>query len=504
MVTVRVSDKPLLEQDAKAYVFLFDEHADFDKDIKQVEQLLPGLKSIITEQNFKGKISDTLVVPFIMDGGSVHHIILAGMGKQDEDGHIPIEQYRRAIGKIVKTLQKHKCTSALLKLPQASRFGVTPSYLGTQTSCIARMASYHFDEFITDPSRKEGDIDIIINVVSDDDTSKLCDGLEIGDVYAHSVNTARYWVDLPPCNLTPVGLAEHAKTIAKTHGLTITVFDETEVTQMGMGGLSAVSRGSQCDCQFVVLEYQVDKNAPTIGLVGKGITFDSGGLSLKPASAMETMKEDMAGAAAVLAAMHAIAVFKPNVNVVAFAPLAENLPSDKATKPGDIVRFYNGKTAEIKNTDAEGRLILADALAYAVKHFDLEALIDVATLTGACMYALGRFYSGLFSNHHVLVDKIYGASCSSGDKVWRLPLDPDYKAAIKSNVADISNIGSKQYLAGSITAAWFLSNFVDDVPWAHIDIAGTAYDVPDISYYGKGATGAPVRLLIDLVMNWQK
>jgi len=500
MIMFRASDKPFLEHKVKAFSLFVHENFNFEDELLSVEkQLFPGLCAIIEEQGFKGKDSDILAIP-VSVGSSVVYLVIAGLGRRDQGGNIPIEQYRRSLGRVVNSLIKHKCPTVAMQLPSATLFGVTPEYLSSQTSCIAGMAAYRFDEFITDPSRKV-DVDIVIDAITDD-VDEVKKGIASGEVIASAVNTARYWVDLPPCCLTPVELAEKAKRIAKAHNLKITVFNEEEVTQMGMGGLSAVARGSERDCQFVVMEYWADKSAPTLGFVGKGITFDAGGLSLKPSCGMETMKDDMAGASAVLASMNAIAHLKPHVNVIAFAPLAENLPSDKSLKPGDIVQFYNGKTAEVKNTDAEGRLILADALAYAVKHFDLDALVDIATLTGACQHALGPFYSGLFSQDEDLASRIYGASGVSGDRVWRLPLDEDYRPAIKSDVADICNTGKKQYLAGATTAAWFLAEFVDDVPWAHIDIAGTAYNVPDISYYGKGATGAVARLLIELAMKW--
>jgi leucyl aminopeptidase len=204
-----------------------------------------------------------------------------------------------------------------------------------------------------------------------------------------------------------------------------------------------------------------------------------------------------------LVALEALAHLKPDVHVIGVAPLAENLPSGKATKPGDIVQFYNGKTAEVKNTDAEGRLILADALSYVTKHYKPDAIVDIATLTGACAAALGPFYSGLMSCHDELVEKIMESGHRAGDHVWRLPLNDDYAAAIRSDVADLSNIGSQRYMAGAVTAAYFLKQFVHDTPWAHLDIAGTAFNVPDIPYYRTGATGVGVRLLVDLAMNWK-
>jgi leucyl aminopeptidase len=274
---------------------------------------------------------------------------------------------------------------------------------------------------------------------------------------------------------------------------------------MGMHGLAGVSAGSGQDAHFVILEYKTKKpKAPTIAFVGKGITFDSGGLSIKPANSMEDMKEDMAGAASVINAIAAVAQLGADVNVIAVAPITENMPGCHAQKPGDIVTFYNGKTAEIRNTDAEGRLILADALAYTAKHFKPDAMIDVATLTGACIYAVGPFFSALLSDNDELSERVQQAAKMAGDPVWRLPFTPDFKEAVKSPIADIQNVGNPSIAAGTITAAWFLRHFTDDVPWVHLDIASSAFNVPGISYYGKGATGSSVRLLIDVARNWKK
>jgi leucyl aminopeptidase len=214
------------------------------------------------------------------------------------------------------------------------------------------------------------------------------------------------------------------------------------------------------------------------------------------------MKDDMAGAAAVISTMEALAHLKPRINVIALAPITENLISGHATKPGDIIQFYNGKTAEIKNTDAEGRLILADALSYAVKHYRLDAIINIATLTGSCAYALGPFFGGLMSKHENLSARLLAAAKKSGDRLWPLPFHDDYKPAVRSTVADLCNAGNAKYRAGAITAGFFLKNFVDDVPWVHLDVAGTSFDVPDMPYFRPGATGFGVRLFIDLITDW--
>ncbi len=310
---------------------------------------------------------------------------------------------------------------------------------------------------------------------------------------------------MPPAFMHPPALADKAAEIGKKYtDLKVTILGDKEAAALGMGGLLGVSRGSEHECRLVVMEYKAaDKNAPTVALVGKGITFDSGGLSIKPANSMETMKDDMSGAAAVITTMEALAQLHPHVNVIGVAALAENMPGGKATRPGDILKFYNGKTAEVKNTDAEGRLVLADALSYTVDKYNPDVIIDIATLTGACAYALGPFFTGMMSQDDALVAKIQKSADVSGDYVWRLPMTNDYQKAVKSTVADICNIGSKQYNAGAVTAAFFLKEFVGETPWVHLDIAGTAFDVPDISYYRPGATGVGVRLFVELIMHWK-
>ncbi len=501
-VILTVTDQPLLEQKTQAYALFLPQDFSFDQQLKDIEKkIAPHLSQLMKNRNFTGKRGESFVVPAMLKT-EIHYLICVGLGSKKES-IIDVEQFRRALGTAIRELSRAKADSIAVLLPDAKLFDVAPEYLAQQCTTIASMTWYHFDEFFTDESRKTKN-KLSLTVVTHDHTiSAMREGCERGLVYSHAVNSARRWVDLPPDYMGPLHLADKAREIAKKHALKVTIFGEKEVNQMGMGGLSAVARGSERDCQLVVMEYKTKKkNAQTIAFVGKGITFDSGGLSLKPAESMETMKEDMAGAAAVISAMDAFGDLKPEVNIVAIAPLAENLPSGKAIKPGDIVTFYNGKTAEIRNTDAEGRLILADALSYAVKHYKLDAVVDLATLTGACAYALGPFYSGLMSRNEELVKNLFGAAQLSGDRLWRLPLDDDYKPAIKSEVADIKNTGSPKYRAGTITAALFLENFVGSVPWAHLDIAGTAFDVPDVSYYRTGATGVGVRLLIDLALNW--
>ena len=271
-----------------------------------------------------------------------------------------------------------------------------------------------------------------------------------------------------------------------------------------MGGFLAVGAGSDQPSKFVVLEYKTkEKNAPTIALAGKGITFDTGGISLKPSESMHGMKYDMSGAAAVIATLKIIAQLKPDINVIGVTPLVENMPDGKAQRQDDVIRFMNGKTAEIKSTDAEGRLVLADALCYAEKFYSPETIIDIATLTGACVAALGYFYTGLMTQDDTLLEVLPKIGFATGDRAWPLPLDDDYKPANNSPIADLRNTGSAEYKAGTITAGFFLQEFVKNARWAHLDIAGTADGVPGVSYLGRGSTGAGIRLLVEFIMHYR-
>lgn len=501
IINIQVSDKKIDTQKTNCFGFLLPEGykkpAGFDA-LKKKFNI--DLAAYAKQHKFKGKLLETFYVP-VIKSNTLYHIICVGLGGGKK---IDIEQYRRALAHLYKKVAAHKAETFALQMPDMNVLEGNAEFLGQQTAVILNMAAYNFVEFISDKERKEMEVYEATICVPSKQTAAFKKGITHGGYIAQAVNKARHWVNLPPMVLTPPELAQKAKTIAKKTGLKITVFNEKEIKKMGMGGLAGVSAGSDLDCQLVILEYKTKKkNAPTIAFVGKGITFDSGGLSLKPPQYMETMKEDMSGAAAVIAAMEAIAQLKPDINVIGVTPLAENLPSGKATKPGDIVRFYNDKTAEVKNTDAEGRLVLADALAYTEKHYKPDAIVDLATLTGACAYALGPFYTGMMSQHDALVKQLEKASHRSGDRVWRLPLHDDYEPAIKSDVADIQNIGSQKYMAGAITAGRFLKHFVGKIPWVHLDIAGTAFNVPDMPYYRSGATGAGVRLIIDLAMNYK-
>jgi leucyl aminopeptidase len=318
----------------------------------------------------------------------------------------------------------------------------------------------------------------------------------IAAVAAAAANRARDLQNLPANELTPVALAERAEQIASAHeNVTAEILDREAIAAAGMGGLVAVSAGSVQEPRLIALRYE-GGGGERIGLVGKAVTFDSGGISIKPSAGMHEMKMDMSGGAAVLEAVDAIAELGLQLDLVAAIPATENMPSGSAIKPGDIITQANGKTVEVNNTDAEGRLILADALTYTVRELGAQRLIDIATLTGAVLIALGSTYAALIANDDEWAETVLGAANESGELAWRLPLHPEYKQITKGTVADLTNASAKRK-AGTIYAGSFLEEFVDEVPWAHLDIAGTAWDTGR-EYVGKGATGFGVRLFVRL------
>ncbi|MGH2668115.1 MAG: leucyl aminopeptidase [bacterium] len=327
-------------------------------------------------------------------------------------------------------------------------------------------------------------------------------GVRLGRVLAEATTSARDLVNEPANNLTPLELAGRAKRMLSRLNITVRTLDRSEMKRLGMGALLGVAQGSQNPPKLIVATYKGTKGkkkGPRLGLIGKGITFDSGGISIKPSEGMEAMKGDMAGGAAVLAAIKAIAELKLSVEVTAIVPATENLPSGTAQRPGDIVKTMNGKTIEVINTDAEGRLILADALCYA-RDKRLTHLVDVATLTGACVVALGSVRTGAFTNNRELMRRVQQAAEAAGEKLWELPLDDEYGEQIKSDYADMKNVGGRK--AGAITAAKLLANFVGDTPWVHLDIAGTSQAEKERGYQVKGATGAMVRTLVHVAMGF--
>jgi leucyl aminopeptidase len=328
-------------------------------------------------------------------------------------------------------------------------------------------------------------------------------GVKRAEVAAEAGMTARTMANEPGNYWRSIDFAVFAKGLKQKYNLAVTVLGRKECQRLKMGGLLAVNQGSAEDLRLVIVEYRCKKKkAPTLLLVGKGLTFDSGGISLKPGAGMQDMKYDMCGGAAVMAAMQGIAREQPaNINVIGIVPATDNMPGGSAVKPGDVITCYNGKTVEVINTDAEGRLILADALAYGVKKYKPDAIVDLATLTGAVIIGLGHHNTGLLANNDELAEKVLLAGAKCGEPVWRLPLGKEYTKQLKSEVADLSNIGGKG--GGTITAAAFLEEFVDETPWVHLDIAGTAWNFTKKSYIPKGPSGTGARTLLELIRSWK-
>jgi leucyl aminopeptidase len=334
---------------------------------------------------------------------------------------------------------------------------------------------------------------VVVEAVSQADRGAF----DVGVAIAEGQALARRLQFLPPNRCTPSFLAETAQELGRRHGFTVTVLDRARMEQEGMGALLAVAQGSVTEPRFITIEYQGAGEAAPVGLVGKGITFDAGGISIKPAQSMEDMKYDMSGAAAVLGAMDVVGRLRPRVNVVGVVPSTDNMPSGSAIRPADVVKSHFGKTIEIVNTDAEGRLVLADALSY-VRRFKPAAVLDAATLTGAAVFVTGAHASPIIGNAEALLEEVRGAAERAGERVWPLPMYEEFREQNRSDIADVKNSGGRP--AATITAGWFLREFVDGYPWVHVDVAGTAYSESDTPPLPKGPAGVPTRLFAEFVL----
>ncbi|HEX8753283.1 MAG TPA: leucyl aminopeptidase [Solirubrobacterales bacterium] len=413
--------------------------------------------------------------------------LVVGLGAPAE---LDAERLRRAAAVAAREAGRLEATTIAWALPQTGDDVAAADALVTGTI----LAAYRFERFrSSDPDDPPPPrLDSLTLVTG----AAVADAAEAARIGAEAQNRARDLQSTPANVATPSFLAERAEEIAAgSDALSVEILDRDQIAAKKMGGLIAVSQGSVEEPRLIVLRYAGGGSGPTLGLVGKGVTFDTGGISLKPGAGMHEMKMDMSGAAAVLEAVAAIAELGLPVDLVAVVPSTENMPSGSAVKPGDVITQYNGKTVEVNNTDAEGRLILADALTYAAE-LGAERIVDLATLTGAVLIALGSTYAAVVSNDDELAGEVLRAGEATGELTWRLPLHPEFKALMKGTVADLSNLASKRK-AGTITAASFLEEFVDAVPWAHVDIAGTAWDVGR-EYTGNDASGYGVRLLIEI------
>ncbi|MBI3317952.1 MAG: leucyl aminopeptidase [Candidatus Omnitrophica bacterium] len=449
---------------------------------------------LLSAKRFQGKLNETFLLPL----GS-QWLILVGVGKKEE---LTLDRLRQAAATAARralSARFEKFARGLLPIA-----GATPEQSAQAAAEGTLLGLYRYDELKNpSPPEKKNQIKEVVMVVgAAKDAASARKGIRQGELIAGAVCWTRDMVNRPSNRLTPTAMAAEAKAAARRFGFRCQVLDPVDMKRLGMNAVLAVARGSKEPARFIVLEYKgpgARQKRPIVWL-GKGITFDSGGISIKPADKMEQMKYDMSGGAAVLGALRAVAALKLSVHVVGLVPATENLPGGSAQKPGDVIRAYGGRTIEVINTDAEGRLVLSDALGYA-KRFKPEAMVDLATLTGACVVALGYHAMGLMGTNGKLIDQVKQAASRSGERAWELPLWAEYGEAIRSDVADVKNVGDGK--AGTITAGYFLKEFAGETPWVHLDIAGVAWTDSDKGYLNKGATGVGVRLLVELARQWK-
>ena len=459
---------------------------------EMIDRVAKGyLSDILRRGDLEGKCGSTLLLHNV-PSTLCDRVLLVGLGKERDFRE---NEYRQALKAAIKTLNETGSLEAVIYLTELSVKKRDVTWRIEQAVIVAMETVYRFDklkskqEDVRRPLRK-----LTLSVQRRNEIQEAENAVISGQAIAHGMNLAKDLGNLPGNICTPTYLAEQAKGLGKTYGLKVEVFDTPEIEKLGMGSFLSVAKGSRQPPKLIVLHHNGGaKKAPPVVLVGKGITFDAGGISLKPAAEMDEMKYDMCGAASVLGVFKAIAQMQLPLNVVGIIPTCENLPDGAANKPGDVVTSMSGQTIEILNTDAEGRLILCDALTYA-ERFEPQAVVDIATLTGACVIALGHHASGLFSNNDPLARELLHAADAAYDRAWHMPLWEDYQEQLKSNFADMANIGGRA--GGSITAACFLSRYAKKYDWAHLDIAGTAWK----SGVEKGATGRPVPLLTHFLM----
>jgi len=485
------SDLPSRCTTAALIAGCWEDDGPLDPLLAELNSALNGtIVSLYPKRSRLGELGNSVVIP---TGGRIpaDRLIVVGLGKQ---GELTPERLRRASGSALQAVRRIGLTRCATALPGMAGLPLKALELVVEGAILG---DYRFEQY----REAEGDAVSEMHVIcppaqAPDD---LGERIRRTGIICQWVRYARDLVSQPGNVATPPYLAQRALEIAGRFDLTVRVLDRAELELLGMGGLVGVGKGGHEPPCFVVLEYRGVRSPkrPTV-LIGKGVTFDTGGISLKPREGMERMKNDMAGAAAVLAATAAAAELGLPVHLVTLVPLAENMPDGRAYKPGDILRTLAGKTVEIVNTDAEGRLLLADALAYAARYHP-AAIIDLATLTGACVVALGTVASGLMGNNRRLLQRLQAAGEATGEQLWELPVWDAYGEAMKSDVADLKNAGGPH--GGAVTAGWFLKQFVGTTPWGHLDIAGTAWEEKGTPHNPKGATGVGVRLLVEYLQS---
>jgi leucyl aminopeptidase len=458
--------------------------------IAELDQTASGaLRRLAEAGELTGKKLETTLVHFA-PGIAAQRVLLVGGGKRDKFGNAELRRLTSVAARFLKA-------RSIKKVAFLAREGFVNAASAQAVTEGLLLGNFDGDKYRTD--KKNGPIESAVLVGFEAGAQA---GVDRGRIIAESQNFVRELGNEPSNLLTPTMLADRAVAMAREAGLEVDVLDEARIADLKMGAIQAVARGSAEPPRLIVLTYTPEKvvpGAPVLGLVGKAVTFDTGGISIKPANDMEKMKFDMAGGAAMLGTMRALARLKPKVKVIAVIPSVENMPGGRAQKPGDVQIAMSGKSIEVINTDAEGRLILADGITYA-KRLGATHLVDAATLTGAVVVALGVVNSGVFGTNEEFTQRVLASAKAAGEKMWHLPLDDDYRDQIKSTIADIQNVGGRG--AGASTAAWFLREFTGDTPWVHLDIAGTAWLDDAKPWAGKGGTGVGVRTLVELAMNF--
>ncbi len=480
--------------DALAVTVFKDEKASSEI-LKDLDKLTGGIiSSVIKNEEFKGDVGETALIRFSAKGkGKASLLLLIGVGDKSE--------YKTAgVANVSGTATR------FLRKRNVKSFALLPRSEGDATE-IAQNAVHGFitSQFELDKYRTKDKntktVDNLVVCVAGAKESDLKNGLSRGQIIGDSMNFTRDLANEPPNILHPTEMAKRAQTIAKETGMKCEILDEAKMEKLGMGSLLSVSIGSEQPAKLIVLKYEPKKSTAKKGellaIVGKGITFDTGGISLKPGEGMDAMKYDMSGGASVLGTMRAIGLLKPSVPVLGIVAAVENMPDGKASRPSDVVTASNGKTVEILNTDAEGRLVLADAVAYAEKQ-GATTIVDMATLTGAVIIALGDLNTGIMGNDQGLIDEIIACGKETGEDFWQLPVSKAYSKQIKSDIADIKNIGPSRK-AGTIMGAVFIQEFIDKAKWAHLDIAGTAWNDAEKPYQAKGPTAVAVRTLVKMI-----
>lgn len=501
MVQVKVEKSRIDQKHTPLLVIgVFEGEQDFSQSKELDPTVFAAIKETLENKEFRGTVGSSILV-YTLGRGPMKKIVLLGLGKREKFND---ESARICAGKAAQ-----KAKELAVKQFSILQFSTLDEGLVEAMTEGAALALYSFDRYKAkdnEPQTKVEEVSILIS----SDSPKFQSVAEKASLVVEAVNFARDLGNMPPNDCPPSQLASIAHSVAQEYGLKVRVIERYELENMGMGGIVAVGQGSNNPPKLIILEYSgagpetPGQQKPYL-FVGKAVTFDTGGISIKPGEKMDEMKFDKCGGCAVLAAIRTAAAMKLPVNIVGIVPSVENMPSANSYRPGDIIRMYSGKTVEVLNTDAEGRMILADALAYGIATYSPKAVIDLATLTGAAIIALGANVAAIVSTNKQLAERVRRASEKTGEKTWELPLYDEYHEQIKSTHADIRNIGGRP--AGAITAAAFLSNFVGSVPWVHIDIAGTAWTqegTNEKSYNPKGATGYGVRTLVKLLSEEEK